>query len=151
VFAGYEPHALQLLAYLANRSKDPEKRAKVEGFLDQALAAARANPDTPPGRKALALRDVGLFRLSRKKDGMTTAPLFAESGQLFAKSSGPTDLRVAEALAYQALALRIQGKTHETEALREQAAAIERQHSKEQSLLATAVRHALMGGIPDWH
>ena len=151
VFAGYEPHALQLLAYLANRSKDPEKQAKVEEFLDQALAAARANPDTPPGRKALALRDVGLFRLSRKNDGVTTAPLFAESGQLFAKSSGPIDLRVAEALAYQSLALRIQGKTEEADALREQAAAIERQHTTDQSLLAKAVRHALMGGIPDWH
>jgi serine/threonine protein kinase len=151
VFAGYEPHALQLLAYLANRSKDPEKQAKVEGFLDRALAAAQANPDTPPGRKALALRDVGLYRLSRNKDGVTTAPLFAESGQLFAKSSGPTDLRVAEALAYQSLALRIQGKTQEADALHQQATSIERRHTRDQSLLATAVRHALKGGIPDWH
>src|SRR5262249_54787429 len=118
---------------------------------DQALAAARANPDTPPGRKALALRDVGLFRLSRKNDGVTTAPLFAESGQLFAKVEGPTHLRVAEALAYQSLALRLQGKSQEADALREQAASIERQHSKDQSLLAKAVRHALVGGIPDWH
>jgi serine/threonine protein kinase len=149
VFGGYEPHALQLLAYLANRS--PQKQAKVEELLDQALAAARANPSTPPGRTALALRDVGLFRLSRKNDGVTSAPLFAESGKLFAKVEGATHLRVAEALAYQSLALRIQGKTREADALRKQAAAIERQHSKEQSLLATAVRYALMGGVPGWH
>ncbi len=151
VFAGYEPHALQLLAYVAERSKDAEKQAKVEGLLDQALAAAWANPDTPPGRKALALRDVGLFRLSRNNDGVTTAPLFAESGQLFAKSSGPTHLRVAEALAYQSLALRIQGKTLEADALREQAASIEQQHTTDQSLLARAVRDALQGVIPPWH
>jgi serine/threonine protein kinase len=151
VFAGYEPHALQLLAYLANRSKDPEKQIKVEGFLDQALAAAQANPDTPPGRKALALRDVGLYRLSRKNDGVTTAPLFAESGRLFAKVQGPTDLRVAEALAYQSMAMRIQGKTQEADVLREQAAAIERQHSTDQSLLAKAVRETLQGRVPPWH
>jgi serine/threonine protein kinase len=151
VFAAYEPHALQLLAYIAKRSADPQKQAKVEGFLDQALAAARANPHTPPGRAALALRDVGLFRLSRKNDGVTTAPLFAESGRLFAKALSPTDLRVAEALAYQSLALRLQGKTQEADALREQAAAIERRHTKDQSLLAQVVRDALNGKIPPWH
>lgn len=151
VFAGYEPHALQLLALLAHRSGDPQKQAKVEGLLDQALAAVRANPHTPPGRAALALRDVGLYRLYTKKDGVTTAPLFAESGQLFAKSEGPTDLRVAEALAYQSLALRVQGKTQEADALRAQAASIERRHARDQSLLATAVRHALKGELPPWH
>jgi serine/threonine protein kinase len=148
IFAGYEPHALQLLAWIAQRSGDPEKQAKVEGLLDQALAAARANPDTPPGRTGLALRDVAIYRLSRDKDAVTSAPLFAEAGEFFAKAEGPTHLRVAEALAYQSLALRIQGKTKEADALREQAAAIERRHASDQSQLAQEVRQLLKGKFP---
>jgi hypothetical protein len=148
--AGREPQTLQLLAWIAQRSKDPQKQAKVEGLLEQELEAARANPDTPPGRTGLALRDVAIYRLSRKKDAVTSAPLFAEAGQLFAKSEGPTDLRVAEALAYQSLALRMQGKTPEADALRQQAESIERRHARDQSLLARQVRQLLKGQIPPW-
>jgi hypothetical protein len=150
IVAGKEPHALQLLAWIAQRSKDPQKQAKVEGLLDEALAAARANPDTPPGRIGLALRDVAIYRLSRKEDAVTSAPLFAEAGQLFAKSEGPTDLRVAEALAYQSLALRMQGKTQEADALRQQAESIERRHARDRSKLAGEVRQLLKGQIPPW-
>src|SRR5262249_51228232 len=63
IVAGHEPHALQLLAWIAAYSQDSQKQAGIEGLLDQALAAARANPDTPPGRTALALRDVAIYRL----------------------------------------------------------------------------------------
>jgi tetratricopeptide (TPR) repeat protein len=150
IFAGYEPHALQLLAWIAERSGDPKKQARVEGLLDEALVAARANPDTPPGRIGLALRDVAIYRLSRKKDAVTSAPLFAEAGALFAKAEGPTDLRVAEALAFQSLARRIQGKTHEADTLRQQAESIERRHARDQSKLALAVRELLKGQIPPW-
>jgi tetratricopeptide (TPR) repeat protein len=148
--AGHEPHALQLLAVIAAASGDPEKQAKIEGLLDQALAAARENPDTPPGRVGLALRDVAIYRLGAKRDAVTSAPLFAEAGQLFAKSEGPTDLRVAEALAYQSLALRVQGKTQEADALRQQAESIVRRHALEQSKLAGNVRQLLKGQIPPW-
>jgi tetratricopeptide (TPR) repeat protein len=147
---GYEPHGLQLLAWLAQRSGDPRKQAEVEGLLDQALHAARENPATPPGRRALALRDVAIARLSRKKDGVTSAPLFAESGQLFAKALSPTDLRVAEALAYQSLALRMQGKAKEADALRQQAESMARRHTWDQSQLAQEVRQLLKGQIPPW-
>jgi serine/threonine protein kinase len=150
IFAGYEPHALQLLAWIADRSGDPEKQAKVEDLLEQALAAARANPDTPPGRTGLALRDVAIYRLSRKKDAETSAPLFAEAGEFFAKALGPTDLRVAEALAYQSVALRMQGKTQEADTLRQQAEAIERRHARDQSKIAQDVRLLLKGQIPPW-
>jgi tetratricopeptide (TPR) repeat protein len=150
IFPGYEPHALQLLAWIAERSKDPAKQAKVEGLLDQALAAARANPDTPPGRLGLALRDVAIYRLSRKSDAVTSAPLFAEAAGLFSKSEGATDLRVAEALAYQSLALRTQGKTQEADALHKQAEAIEQRHAWELSRVAVDVRQLLQGKIPKW-
>jgi tetratricopeptide (TPR) repeat protein len=150
IFAGYLPHALQLLAWIAERSQDPVKQATVEDLLEQALAAARANPDTPPGRTALALRDMGIYRLTRKMDAATSAPLFAESGELFAKAEGPTNLRVAEALGYQSLALRIQGKTQEADALRRQAEAIERRHVGDQSKNAGEVRQLLLGQFPKW-
>jgi serine/threonine protein kinase len=150
LFAGREPHALQLLAWIAARSGEPQKQARVEGLLEQALEAARANPDTPPGRTGLALRDVAIYRLSRKKDAVASAPLFAESARLFIKSEGPTDLRVAEALAYQSLALRIQGKTQEADALRQQAESIERRHASDQGKLAWEVRLLLKGQIPPW-
>jgi serine/threonine protein kinase/tetratricopeptide (TPR) repeat protein len=150
IFAGNEPHALQLLAWIAERSGDSKKQARVEGLLNEALAAARSNPHTPPGRLGLALRDVAIYRLTRKKDAVTSAPLFAEAAELFIKAEGATDLRVAEALAFQALALRMQGKTQEADALRQQAEAIERRHAKNQSKLAWAVRELLKGEIPPW-
>jgi hypothetical protein len=150
IFPGYEPHALQLLAWIAERSRDPEKQARVEDLLEQALAAARANPDTPPGRTGLALRDVAIYRLSRKKDAVTSAPLFAEAAVLFARSEGATDLRVAEALAYQSVALRTQGKTLAAEALRQQAESIERRHARDQNRIAQNVRQLLKGTIPTW-
>jgi hypothetical protein len=150
IFAGYEPHALQLLAWIAQRSRDPQKQAKVEGLLEQALAAARANPSTPPGRMGLALRDVAIYRLSRKKEAVTSAPLFAEAAVFFARSEGATDLRVAEALAYQSVALRMQGKTQEADALHQQAVVIERRHARDRSRIAQDLRQLIEGKIPPW-
>jgi tetratricopeptide (TPR) repeat protein len=148
IFPGYEAHALQLLAWIADRSAGRRQKARVEDLLEQALQAARSNPATPPGRTALALRDVGIFRLSRKQDVATAVPLFAEAARLFARAEGPTHLRVAEALAYQALALRMQGQVEEADALRQQAEAIERGHAKDVSRLAGQVRQLLKGQIP---
>ncbi|HKA07885.1 MAG TPA: serine/threonine-protein kinase [Gemmataceae bacterium] len=150
MFAGYEPQALQMLAWIAQKSGDPQKQARVEPLLDEALKAARENPDTPAGRLGLAIRDVAIYQLSRKEDAATSTPMFAETVEHFTKAEGADDLRVAEALAYQALALRTQGKTKEADELRKQAESIERRHAKDQSQLAGEVRQLLKGEIPPW-
>ncbi len=76
-----------------------------------------------------------------------THPLLAEAARLFAGSEGPTHLRVAEALLYQALALRLQGKGPEADAVRQQAESIVRGHAGDRSPLATQVRQLLKARV----
>lgn len=140
--------ALELLARVAERSGDPARQARVEGLLQQAVDAARENRDTPIPRRAAALRALGVYRLTRKKDGVTAAPLFAEAAGLLAQVEGPTHLRVAQALAYQSAALRLQGKGPEADAVEREAESIASKHEGDQSPLAKDVRQILAGDAP---
>src|SRR5581483_7735630 len=49
---GELPHALQILAMLAEQSDDPRRQAEVEGFLKEAVEVSRTDPDVPEWRKA---------------------------------------------------------------------------------------------------
>jgi serine/threonine protein kinase len=146
---GELPHALQMLAILAEQSGDPKRRAEVEGLLKEAVEVSRAEPDVPEFRKAHSLMDLGRYRLLRG-DAATSEPLFAEAAKARAKGLGPTNFEVGEALAYQSAALKLQGKTEEADAIRARAEELLRPHRNNEHPAAVRARLVLDGEMPPW-
>jgi tetratricopeptide (TPR) repeat protein len=146
---GALPHALQVLAILAETSGDPKRQAEVEGLLKEAVEVSRAEPDVPDFRKAHAFMDLGRYRLLRG-DGKTSAPLFAEAARARARALGPTNFEVGEALAYQWLALKYQGKDEEAEPIRARAEELLRPHVNSKHAAAVRGHRVLAGEMPPW-
>jgi hypothetical protein len=151
LFAGHEPHALQLLAMLADRSGDPKKKPEVENLLKMAVDAVRINKATPAGRRGIALRDLGHIRLVRNQDFISTAALFAESAESFRQlKTADRDLRCAQSLAYQAIVVRASGDVGAADRLRRAAEQLARPHVTDGGRLAQEVRRLLKGETPAW-
>jgi serine/threonine protein kinase/tetratricopeptide (TPR) repeat protein len=146
---GELPHALQMLAILAERSDDPKRRAEVEGLLKEAVEVSRAEPNVPEFRKAHSFMDLGRYRLLRG-DAATSEPLFAEAAKARAKGLGPTNFEVGEALAYQSAALRLLGRTEDAERIRARAEELLRPHRNNKHPAALRARLVLDGDMPRW-
>jgi serine/threonine protein kinase/tetratricopeptide (TPR) repeat protein len=146
---GCIPHALQLLAMRAEWSDDAKRQATVEGLLKEALETSRASASVPEHRKAHALMDLGRYRLAHG-DAVTSAPLFAEAAEVRGRALGPRNFEVAEALAYQSAALRLQGKLQEADQIRTQAHEILRPHLSRDHEAVVRARQVLAGTLPPW-
>src|SRR5262249_18434783 len=116
-------------------------------LLDEAVAASRGCPAVKPYRLAHALMDVGRYRLG--KGATECAPLFAEAARVRRQALGSTQIGVAQALAFEAPALRREGKAQEAEAPHREAEQILRQHTRDENE-ARRARVALAGELPAW-
>jgi hypothetical protein len=111
----YVPHALQLLAWVNNRP--PRDGSSVERLFQEALVAAKANPQTSPDRLGDAFIDLGHYRLNHGRPA-EAVPLFAEAVEVM-KAKGSDYLRTIWAMAWYESALRKCDRIAEADAVRQ--------------------------------